>query len=434
MATLSESSVFTSPVYLLERNDPYYGGALGTANKQAQQLANRTRYLLDRMLAEHDVTGRHLLTEAQVAEAAGIVESKLSLDIGTHEIYEGIAEGQTLLAEIFAALSAVQNLEESQFRHLYQALLVTWEYGLPRFAFEMFAPSFTFFNGFEPVEVLETIAGDDSIDVTDSSHVVPGESYVIWDRDEDRCTPVTVKKVLTNKRVVLYADEQISRANGVLTKRAWTIRDGAAFGKAGSIYITKPMSLLSDHDSGNLVIAHYRDASFIVEYRDPRTKDPTAWLPLGLIEHKFTDNTGFWRSVFETPGGEFIIRITCLDDVEIPHIVLMSDVISNTNTTVRTPRVADQDFTIVRFGAIYGARHTGTVFELSHDTDFTRNCERISFGPNTSVKPLWEFRDSVLNRYTMAIGDDVYWRAMYTASDGCKSRWSAVGHYTRETL
>ncbi|SMB82392.1 Phage tail fibre repeat-containing protein [Pasteurella testudinis DSM 23072] len=45
MANLTETSTFESGIYQLEKTDPVVAGKDGIANKQAQQLANRTKYL-----------------------------------------------------------------------------------------------------------------------------------------------------------------------------------------------------------------------------------------------------------------------------------------------------------------------------------------------------------------------------------------------------
>lgn len=49
MANLTESSIFEAGIYQLETTDPVLGGASGIANLQAKQLANRTKWLKDRV-------------------------------------------------------------------------------------------------------------------------------------------------------------------------------------------------------------------------------------------------------------------------------------------------------------------------------------------------------------------------------------------------
>ena len=433
MATLREESVWTSPVYLIERTDPLMGGEYGISNTQARQLANRTRYLLDTLLREHELNGSHHLTEAQVAELANIAESKLSLTHSTQQLYDNVIDAQATLARVIDALNAVQDLEDSKFRAIYQALLLSWRFGFPRFAFEMFTVNFTFRDDFPNVRLVETITGDDSIDVVNSENIVPGESYIIWDAETNESTPVTVKKILTTQRVILYEDSIVTRSRtGVLTKMSWTLQDGAAICRQGSMFISKKIDLLRDFDRGNLVIAHHAPASFTVEYRRPDNADPTAWQPIALVQQAYSDAINLYRSVYETPGGEFYLRITANTDCTVAHMAFMSDVISALNTTVRTPEIVDDDFTIVRFGAIYDATHTGTVFELSRTPDFTDNFTTLTFGPNSSTLPHWDYKNQVLSNYPMQAGESVYWRAWYTASDGYRSRWSDVGHFTYE--
>ena len=432
MATLREESIFTTPVYLIERTDPLMGGEYGISNMQARQLANRTRYLLDTMLREHSLNGSHHLTEANVAELANIAESKLSLTHSTQQLYDNVTDAQTVLARVVNALDAVQDLEDSQFRTIYQALLLSWRIGFPRFAFEMFTGNFTFRDSFPNVRLVETISGDDSIDVVNSENIVPGESYIIWDAETNESTPVTVKKILTTQRVILYEDSIVTRSRtGVLTKMSWQLQDGAAICRPGSMYISKKIDLLQDFDRGNLVIAHYAPADFTVEYRKTETTDPTAWQPMALIRQAYSDTINLYRSVYETPGGEFYLRITANTDCTVAHMAFMSDVISALNTTVRTPEVVDNDFTIMRFGAVYNAQHMGTVFELSKTPDFTGGYTTLTFGPKNSVLPHWDYKADVLANYHMEEGDEVYWRAWYTASDGYRSRWSDIGHFVK---
>lgn len=49
MANLTEQSLFEAGIYQLETTDPVIGGANGISNRQAQELANRTRWIYDRL-------------------------------------------------------------------------------------------------------------------------------------------------------------------------------------------------------------------------------------------------------------------------------------------------------------------------------------------------------------------------------------------------
>ena len=49
MGQITDQSIFVEPIYELETTDPVQGGPGGVSNTQAQQLANRTRYLYDQL-------------------------------------------------------------------------------------------------------------------------------------------------------------------------------------------------------------------------------------------------------------------------------------------------------------------------------------------------------------------------------------------------
>lgn len=83
MANLTESSVFESGVYQLETDDPVLGGApafdagspiTGHANAQAQQLANRTKWLKERTI---DVNG---MLAVMAGNLDGLIEGPITRD------------------------------------------------------------------------------------------------------------------------------------------------------------------------------------------------------------------------------------------------------------------------------------------------------------------------------------------------------------------
>jgi microcystin-dependent protein len=51
MATVSENLGFVAGIYQLENADPVEGGALGVSNRQARELASRTKWLKDQLEA-----------------------------------------------------------------------------------------------------------------------------------------------------------------------------------------------------------------------------------------------------------------------------------------------------------------------------------------------------------------------------------------------
>ena len=433
MATLREEDAWVSPIYRIERNDPLMGGEFGISNLQARQLASRTRYLYERLKESHGEEWLHALDENDIAPNAQISERKLRLNQPTQNIFEAYEEALDTVEKISSSLDGLQQLEYSSFGPLYQAMLLSWKYGYPRFGFDLFSQTFSMRRKISDIPLLETIAGDDSIDVEDSSQLEPDTCYILQDPQAGQSHFVVVKKILTKQRVLLYRDADRTRGlGGKLTSTSWRIQAGQALASAGSMYITEPLTLLSGLNSGNVLISHLEDARFKVEARRVAADNALYWAQLPLVEHSYSEKFGFWRSVYECPGGEILLRITALDDCNISHLTLMSDIYKTLASSVRTPEVVDQDFTITRFGALYGAKHTGTKFLVSTSANFISDMQEISFGPDERTAPIWDFKKMVLARISPNIGDHIFWRASYTADDGYSSALSGMGHYIHE--
>lgn len=431
MGFLREESKWVDTIYGIERHDPLMGGEYGIVNLPPKQLASRTLYLFERLFRQHDENGAHKITNEDIVDSAAISESKLLLDVATATIYDGAERGLAELTRLVNDANSLTDLERSLFGPLYKALLLSWKYGYPRFAFDLFNRAFTMRDTFLELPLIETIRGDDSIDVLETENVVPGETYILWDKEEERSRFVVVKAVLSRHRVILYTDEEITRGGtGVLTKMNWEPGEKRMKAKAGRMYVSAKQPLLQNIWGGSLLIAHLDPAQFKVEIHRAECPDPTFWEELPLISCEFSRGLGLWRSVYKTPGQELYFRITALDDAEVEHLVLMSDSFDALSSTIRTPVVADGDFTLVRFGAIYGAKHTGTHFEFSKSRDFSKNTWFMSFGVDRDPRPVWDYKNRVLSLLEIKPGEDVYWRAWYTADDGGKSSPSNIGHYT----
>ncbi|WP_439257123.1 tail fiber protein [Lonepinella sp. BR2271] len=78
MANLTEKNEWTDGIYQIEKTDPVVGGADGISNKQAQQLANRTKYLKGQVESlNHDkAASSHTHTIAQVTNLQNTLNSK----------------------------------------------------------------------------------------------------------------------------------------------------------------------------------------------------------------------------------------------------------------------------------------------------------------------------------------------------------------------
>ncbi|WP_439327884.1 tail fiber protein [Lonepinella sp. BR2357] len=78
MANLIEKNEWTDSIYQIEKTDPVVGGADGISNKQAQQLANRTKYLKGQVesLNHGKAASSHSHTIAQITDLQNTLNSK----------------------------------------------------------------------------------------------------------------------------------------------------------------------------------------------------------------------------------------------------------------------------------------------------------------------------------------------------------------------
>lgn len=432
MANLREQDLWSDQIYLIERHDPLMGGEYGINNIQARQLACRTLWLFSRFMAEHTPDGGHLLNQHQIADNAEILERKLRLDYSTAEIGAELERLLLVLQEQASSIESLINLENSFYGPLYEALKISWKFGYPRFAFELFNPVFSLRPNFLPVQVIETIRGDDSIDVSGSETLESDTTYILWDKDENRSEFVTVKNILTDKRVILYHTENTTRlGRGELVATSWVPGErGLMKAPAGSRYVSRQIDILESLAGGRLVIAHTGEVRFIVEMLRTNAPNPSAWERLPLVSRERSGQNGIWKSSWQIPGCSFSFRITVQDDCEIDHIAIVSEHADSSISAVRTPRAVDGDFTLDRYGALYGVPHASTLFEISPDADFRAGCISLEFGPEKSRLPIWDYQVRVISGLkALSSGDTLWWRARYMAENGDVSGFSNLGHY-----
>lgn len=85
MANLEELNQYDAGVYQIETTDPVLGGPSGIANQQAKQLANRTKYLKDRVdkLEGGQTIPAGVATESYVQRQLNMLDAKQSVRIAT---------------------------------------------------------------------------------------------------------------------------------------------------------------------------------------------------------------------------------------------------------------------------------------------------------------------------------------------------------------
>lgn len=159
-----------------------------------------------------------------------------------------------------------------------KAVSLDWTYRNNAINFELFTPGYTLID-VASIAVVQGVAGDDSLDVADTSALKVGDYYVLTDPTavdaQGAPAPVSelvqVVSILTPARIRLAAN--LKKAWGgaaVLSRSSLTIL-GASNAKAdvGDIYLSKTINIGTDADGGAVVIRRQLNAGEIrLYYRD----------------------------------------------------------------------------------------------------------------------------------------------------------------------
>lgn len=221
-------------IYLLQVTDPVQGGPDGVANVATKQLDTRTQ----------------MLREGQQAQGAQITQIETTLT----ELTERVESSQ---AEVLAGVVRAQMSGAGVYS-------------------EQFAADWTLIDtgaGTAPLALTEAVvpvAGDDSLDVTNTTKLLIGETYVLFNHSGYR-QEVTVAAILGPNRI------RVSPVlTGLVTFPAWlgrtdwdvsTVRQATA--PVGGIYRTRPLDLgAAGPQPKAIIIRHSGSGSLDVEWQD----------------------------------------------------------------------------------------------------------------------------------------------------------------------
>ena len=237
MANINESVAWEEGIYQLETTDPVQGGPDGVDNLPHKHLANRTAWLKEQVQGQ----GQEL-TSARGTNA----------DLG--------ARLQAFDGTLSQVVSAVDGLLESNDPRTAGALQLDWLYSNDRVAMEMWGSRFTMIDiAPRPVADLPSpshpgVAGDDSLDILDTSGLIIGEWYVLFDGAKRE--PVQISHILDGSRIrvaspLLYTYSQpayLARHNFD------ALVGGSAQAKGGDLYFTTRLNLGNNEAAGGMWI------------------------------------------------------------------------------------------------------------------------------------------------------------------------------------
>ena len=205
---------------------------------------------------------------------------------------------------------------------LARAVRLDWDYSGNNISLEMWAGEYTLTDT-QPIAVTSAVAGDDSIDVADSSFFEPGQNYVIY--NAAHAEQVHVDAVLTSTRVRVSAPLAFAYggAGAFLARTSFAVANGTAHAKPGAAYFSKPVNLGFDGSKRAVVIRRAPTASVVnVDFLigGNWVSAPLAWtrsggkVPEGYIDCEYE----------LLVNGDTALRVTVVGgagNTEIQHII-----------------------------------------------------------------------------------------------------------------
>jgi len=263
------------------------------------------------------------------------------------ELNEAKGDAPSFAAKMNQVAQAVQdlggdvgNLQGMTAPMLARAVRLDWDYSGNNISLEMWAGDYTLMD-VAPVPVISAVAGDDSIDVDDSSVLTPGQNYVIY--NADHAEPVHVQSVLTGKRIRILAPltNAYGGAGAFLARTSFSVSNGTAQAKPGAAYFSKPINLGFDGSKRAVVIRRMPTASVVnVDFliNGDWVSAPLAWtrsggkVPEGYIDCEYE----------LLVNGDTALRVTVVGgagNTEIQHIIGMGTVtgLRGTHTSPHKP-------------------------------------------------------------------------------------------------
>lgn len=183
--------------------------------------------------------------------------------------------------------------------------------GDERYFFEFFKDPFTAADAGLRVDILGTIAGDESVDCSDTSKLTVGETYVISDQDGG-IEVVEVSQILTANRFRAVQTLAKTRSNtGTLFRTSWDLSGTGKAVAGNGAYYSHGLDILTADSGGRLLIRRDDgDGTLAVYARQVIDGQPQAWVQCPFVESRMADAPKKVDLYHDIPvGGRVELRV-----------------------------------------------------------------------------------------------------------------------------
>jgi hypothetical protein len=234
-----------------------------------------------------------------------IHQALLDNDARLHQDLDAL--GQSVADQVANIDERLDGVESSSSVAVQRAVSLDWLYRNNAIAFELFTPGYTLIDT-APIPVIEGVAGDDSLDVEDTSGLRAGDYYVLSapagvDEEGEEVIAaelVQIASILSGQRVRLSASLSREWGAGATLARSSLDVEGASIarGEPGDIYLSRTINIGTDADGGAVVIRRSLNAAETrLFYRDAYqpTWRETRWsmrrtggsIPAGMADYEY---------------------------------------------------------------------------------------------------------------------------------------------------
>ena len=345
----------------------------------------------------------------------------------------------TLAAKVAAIVSEVSgidgrlnDIELDSAVAVSSAVRLDWLYRQLRMALELWTSNWTQLDAID-LAITQTVAGDDSVDVDDTSELVVGQEYVIDDGTNHES--VVVAEVLSATRFTATANLAHSFASGSLTRTNFTVTAGSASADAGQVYYWGPLFLGADDiDKAVIIRRQNNDTVLRLYFRDDTH---AAWTEAHW-EWQRDIETGVVDVEYRVParGTDIQLKMVCeagetTSTVAISHVVSVHADTGLDGAHHAPEKPVNDAPANSATGVIETPTITAAAYESLVGSEFWAVQLQISATSGDFSAPIYDSGASqpaslgiTVPISTLAVSTPYYWRMRHQDIEGAWSEWS----------